>query len=624
MPFRKAGRSAAVEPSPDARWIYGPWVDLTVGCAAWSAPLMLFAGRSNQADTRGWAVVFYLFALAFNYPHYMATVYRAYHTHTEWTKYRVFTLHLTALLVLVGVGAHAWAALLPWVFTLYVTWSPWHYTGQNFGLLMMFARRNGAAPTDGERRALYLAFLGSYLLLFLGFHTGSSADPLVRSIGIPEALSNPARLVLLVAVALAGGVTLVRMIARAGLPAMLAPFTLVATQCIWFVVPALVGWTTGQVGPQTRYSAGILAVMHSAQYLWITSYYARREAEAAPGGVWRPWSYVGTLLAGGIALFVPGPWLASYVFRFDFTTSVLIFTAVVNLHHFVLDGAIWKLRDGRVAALLIGSRSRMAASSADAGRAVAGATRWLVSDVPSAKRVRVLALVTLGAWAAIDQARFIFATDAGNLSALTRASVLNPYDQLVRERKARLLIEQGAFQAAYDLYRRDSTSRLDGQALVNVGVLALRLGKEEEALTSWQQAADTDPEPLPLRRYLARAWAARADRLDQAGEIEAAARAFNRALALDDQVGDRANTATDWFNYGQFLKRQDVEPRLVLACLITAEELLAALSDSRLATVRDVRAAVERSHSEAAEAARKDLAGALAAARTRYKAAPPH
>ena len=30
--------------------------------------------------------------------------------------------------------------------------------------------------------------------------------------------------------------------------------------------------------PQNRYSSGVLAVMHSAQYLWITSYYARREA----------------------------------------------------------------------------------------------------------------------------------------------------------------------------------------------------------------------------------------------------------------------------------------------------------------------------------------------------------
>jgi hypothetical protein len=59
--------------------------------------------------------------------------------------------------------------------------------------------------------------------------------------------------------------------------------------------------------PQSRYSSGVLAVMHSAQYLWITSYYARREAAGEHGRSWRPWAYFAVLIAGGIALFIPGP-----------------------------------------------------------------------------------------------------------------------------------------------------------------------------------------------------------------------------------------------------------------------------------------------------------------------------
>ena len=46
------------------------------------------------SGVRGWAVGFYALALAFNYPHYMATVYRAYHTQSEFARYRIFTLHL--------------------------------------------------------------------------------------------------------------------------------------------------------------------------------------------------------------------------------------------------------------------------------------------------------------------------------------------------------------------------------------------------------------------------------------------------------------------------------------------------------------------------------------------------
>jgi len=51
---------------------------------------------------------------------------------------------------------------------------------------------------------------------------------------------------------------------------------------------------------------------------------------------------------------------------------VLLF-AVVNVHHFVLDGAIWKLRDGRVAQVLL--RSGGAATPA-ATAGIAGQRRW--------------------------------------------------------------------------------------------------------------------------------------------------------------------------------------------------------------------------------------------------------
>ena len=88
----------------------------------------------------------------------------------------------------------------------------------------------------------------------------------------------------------------------------------------------------------------------------------RRAAHAAAGTAGRYWT---TLVAGGVALFVPGPWLASYVGRFDFTSSVLIVTAVVNIHHFVLDGVVWKLRDPRVSKVLTSTQEHAAANVPD-------------------------------------------------------------------------------------------------------------------------------------------------------------------------------------------------------------------------------------------------------------------
>src|SRR5271167_3185454 len=147
-----------------------------------------------------------------------------------------------------------------------------------------------------------------------------------------------------------------------GARALVAPLTLAFTQFLWFVLPTLLELNSVSQVPQTRYSSGILAVLHSAQYIWITSYYQRREALAAGQKTWHVAAYFTTLLAGGIALFIPEPWLVSYLFHYDFTTSFLIFVSLVNIHHFILDAKLWKLRDKRVAALLVDQSGRPSAA----------------------------------------------------------------------------------------------------------------------------------------------------------------------------------------------------------------------------------------------------------------------
>ena len=374
-------------------WIYNPWLDLIVGCGAWSAPLLLISYLSVASSVRAWSIIFYILAFFFNYPHYMATIYRAYHRPEDFHKYRIFTVHITALLALTLILSHSWARILPWIFTIYLTWSPWHYSGQNYGLFMMFARRAGAKPSDTTRRALYGAFIVSYLILFLGFHTGASSDPLFISIGIPVAVSRWEQLLLAIAFVALAGFGLSRLARDTGWRKLLPSLTLFSSQFLWFLLPAGISLMKGWEVPQSRYSTGVLAVMHSAQYLWITSYYARREAAGEKGRNWHAWAYFGVLLAGGIALFVPGPWLASRLFHHDFTTSFLIFTALVNIHHFILDGAIWKLRDGRIASLLLNSRVRVADVASETGSRFAKAWVWISGGTAGARQLRISAAV---------------------------------------------------------------------------------------------------------------------------------------------------------------------------------------------------------------------------------------
>lgn len=525
-----------------APWIYNSWLDLIVGCGAWSAPLLLVSYSTLASSARTWSVVLYVLALFFNSPHYMATLYRAYHRSEDFQKYRLFTVHITALVIATLLLSHFWVRLLPWLFTIYLTWSPWHYSGQNYGLFMMFARRAGAEPGKGTRRALYGAFVVSYLILFLGFHTGFSNDPLFLSLGIPAAVSRWEQAVLAVAFVALSAYGLSRLAGQTGWRKLTPSLTLFSSQFLWFLLPSTISLIKGLDIPQSRYSTGVLAVMHSAQYLWITSYYARREANdersSASGRSWRPLAYFGVLIVGGIALFVPGPWLASHAFHHDFTASFLIFTALVNIHHFILDGAIWKLRDGKIASLLLNSQARISEAAAEAGGNFATSWRWLTGSSGWARGLRIGTAVVLLIWGSVDQARYYLATHTDDLGDLRRAVALDSFDSSLQMRLAHQAMESGEAKLAEAAWRRaiqfspaDPAPRqallqflLDSQRfdeaftlteaslkytprdpnlLVNRGLLELQRGHADQALASWNQALAADPHQPLAHLYMA-------------------------------------------------------------------------------------------------------------------------
>ncbi len=534
----------AVAKSNSRVWLYNPWLDMIVGCGAWSAPLLLITYFAADSSTIAWSAAFYFLALFFNFPHYMATIYRAYGSASDFQKYRAFTLHITGLLVFVVLLAHFWVGVLPWIFTLYLTWSPWHYGGQNYGLFMMFIRRAGADPSPLERRALHGAFILSYLVLFLTLHTGTPNDPLFLSLGIPQQVSSDLLVVLGTSFIACSGFGLSRIIGRVGIARLLPALTLYSTQFLWFLLPATLSLGGRLQIPPSRYSTGVLAVMHSAQYLWITSYYARREAGAESAQRWRPFAYFGLLFAGGIALFIPGPWLASRVFHFDFTSSFLIFTALVNIHHFILDGAIWKLRDGRIAKLLLGAKT--AASETTAHSPNSSLWGWISGSSSSAHALRIGAACALLILGSVDQIRYYFALHRDNLSYLHKAAALDSFDSALQGRIASEELEAGdsasavaawqmalaanpadtakrdqllkywtdhkQFREAYELTKRSlKYAPRDLNLLVDNGILAENVGEYSDAVESWQRALAVDPQQSNAHLYLA-------SELDRAGK----------------------------------------------------------------------------------------------------------
>ena len=357
--------------SPPMPWLFGPWPDLLLGCGllyTLAFAVFLIAGdgiRSSQPE-----LLFPLLILTLSVPHYGATLLRVYERRRERRAYVLFSLWATLLIAALFLASLRLPVLASFLVTLYLSWSPWHYTGQNYGISVMFLRRGGVALAPGLKRWLHASFLLSFLLVFLQMHTDrasmsdlpvgytSEQGAVFRPLGIPTnwtlALAGPLSLAYLVTLA----VLVVRLRGRASWRALVPAALLSLSQLLWFSLPYalhLFG-VAPQLDPLDwrfrRHYFTWIAAAHVVQYLWVTSYYAQQS------GGWHghAWFYGKALLAGAAPWTLPflvlGP-QALGPLSADTGLAILVASAV-NIHHFVLDGAIWKLK-GRIAEVLIRS-----------------------------------------------------------------------------------------------------------------------------------------------------------------------------------------------------------------------------------------------------------------------------
>ncbi len=484
------------------RWLFGPIPDLLLGCGALYILLFavfVFAGEWWVAALPLWLAP--LLVLVLSLPHYGATLLRVYEHRTDRRAYALFSVHATIVLVFAFIAGAYNATIGSILLTIYLTWSPWHYTGQNYGLAVMFLRRRGVPMVGATKRWLYASFLFCYGLTFCVIHESSlwaAARSLPQDvrwlrfmpIGIPAADVLVPVLTLGWAVATIGAL---RMLLRQARASDLLPVgLLVLTQALWFAVPGVaLYWNlfsgVAPLDPQTLGALLVwIALGHAVQYLWVTAYYARAA---------RDWSgalpYFGkTLAAGALVYTLPVALFASDALggpSYEMGLAFLV-ASVVNIHHFILDGAIWKLRDSRIAKVLIQS-----GASADD------------EDVPRVPGLRV------GTWslatACLLAAFFVFAKESW---LLPRA-----LDQGNAARSA-FILDQLAWLG------RDSASRRAA-----TGWLYVERGKFEPALTQFERSAYLVP--------LAETWGDVALMRAQLGDVEGSVRAQERALALAPQ-----------------------------------------------------------------------------------------
>ena len=322
-----------VGPVFDGLWIGGA---ITLPAALW----LLLDGR-GAVELLGVALP--PLVLLVNQAHFAASTLRLYTKPgaVESHPFLAYALPIASFGVL-AIAVAAPAALGRHLWALAMTWSPYHYAAQAFGLASMYCYRSGVALAPRERSLLRWACLMPFFRSLLG---GAYAGLGLGWVLSPAWLGEPH-----VASAIALGAAILDVLvfalpalffavvsrgarAAGGVP-LLALFPVLANGT-WFVLfdalDAFV-WAT---------------VFHGLQYLAVVSVFHARERSAAPGAARGPLFHVAAFYLGcvalGYALFQCWP-RAAVVAGFGVVESTFLVVAIVNIHHFVVDAYIWRLR----------------------------------------------------------------------------------------------------------------------------------------------------------------------------------------------------------------------------------------------------------------------------------------
>lgn len=202
----------------------------------------------------------------------------------------------------------------------------------------MYAMRAGATLDDVDKRLLRLACLLPFFWAVLrpqgGFgtalqHLGYIDFPVLEQmrVGVSAALST---------LSLATPLLVFAWLAtRKGVRLPAISLMIIATNAIW--------WTLFNYINAFFWAS----VFHGVQYLAIATYFHVRDRERRPGNR-RGWIYHSSVFYGlsivlAYALFVLWPnFYESFGFEHRLTAEAVV--ATINIHHFIVDAYIWKLR----------------------------------------------------------------------------------------------------------------------------------------------------------------------------------------------------------------------------------------------------------------------------------------
>lgn len=281
--------------------------------------------------------------LCSNSAHFAASTVRLYTKPGARQTFVFLTMALPLLtIVLLSICLLFAEELGPLLEAIFLSWSPFHYAAQAYGLAVMYSYRSGCQLSGTHKQMLWwIAVIPFVRVLlqssdkhffwwFLPNATALAVSPL--SLPLQLTASMLGVLAILLPVVLYASVWR----SQEG-PMPLISLLVVVTNGIWFVV-------------FTHYDGFVWAtVFHGLQYLCIaTIFHVKEELGRAGnhrGAAYHILWFYGASLLLGYGLF--NCWPQAYIlFGFGPAESVLLVIAVINIHHFIVDAYIWKFTPG--------------------------------------------------------------------------------------------------------------------------------------------------------------------------------------------------------------------------------------------------------------------------------------
>ncbi len=282
-----------------------------------------------------------------NWPHFSMSTYRLYQSKSNIRQYPV-TSYVIPFVVIGGILlSFSFPELVaPYFVKLFMLWSPYHFSGQTIGITFIYAMRSGIKLSGKERKIITSFVMGTYFLSTIRAETSREGYNFYGvhypSMQIPQWIANIAEYAMWAAIA-----TFALMIIywsyrnRKMMP--LIVVLPAATQYLWFV--------------QSVYMPSFqefVPMLHSLQYILI-AWGIQLKEKMEMRKIEPSRKYVATETTrwfvinfiGGILLFYMLPNIGTAL-GYTSLFSIAIVYAAIQIHHFFVDGVIWKLKNKTV------------------------------------------------------------------------------------------------------------------------------------------------------------------------------------------------------------------------------------------------------------------------------------